>query len=138
MDILLPKYGSAYSLYNTSHQNSTDGDAWINKNGQIGQGNYSDLKVPENEWARIILTREVSSGRKFIINGSEVLKLSPGKVDGRFSIGTSQCYKPLFHLFGDDDGEDSDIHVQQVVFYDYALSVEQISRMGKIGNEISK
>ena len=68
MDILLPKYGKSYSLYNTSHKNSNDGDAWINKNGQIGQGNYSDLKVPENEWARIILTREVSSGRKFIIN----------------------------------------------------------------------
>ena len=137
MDIRIPKTGVHYSLYNTSATNGNSGDAWINKNGQIGQGTYSKEKITVNQWTRVALTVDIPKERRFFINGSEVLKLPGGKKDGRFSLGTSTCYHPLVHLFGDSKGEDSDIHVRQVAMYNYPLKKNQIKKMGGPKTEIS-
>ena len=115
------------SLLQTNPTNSNDGEIFTKSNGAIGVGStgYAPSGTIEADtWTRIVF--RVENGTLFEIwkNGEKVLDGAAQEVDGRFGI------ESVFHLFLDNDGEEETIEISKFVFYDGALSEEEIEALG--------
>ena len=126
-DVRVSSTTNYHCLLQTSLANSGDGDVFINKSAQLGlsvsEWGYGGT-VTSNTWHRIVLV--VTDGIPNIyLNGSSV-KAGTGAND-RWRLAADGTL-----LFADDSGEDDDIDVAEIGFWDKALTSSQITNLGII------
>ncbi|MCR4921303.1 MAG: LamG domain-containing protein [Bacteroidaceae bacterium] len=114
------------SFYQTSETNNNDGDFFLDKGG-VGinaMGGYGG-NIESNKWYRLIIVNE-GDMLKGYVNAKNVISLTKDWAT-RWEIDPYG-----FYLFCDEDGEDNDIYVAEVAFWEQALSAEQIIAYGNI------
>ncbi len=114
------------SFYQTSETNNNDGDFFLDKGG-VGinaMGGYGG-NIESNKWYRLIIVNE-DDMLKGYVNAKNVISLTKDWAT-RWEIDPYG-----FYLFCDEDGEDNDIYVAEVAFWEQALSAEQIIAYGNI------
>ena len=126
------------TIYQTNTGNANDGDYFIRPdNDAIGVGalTYSSPDaIDETAWTRLVLSVDLTQ------SGNDVLAYLDGSlfythtsdpgVDGRFSLD------PFMYLFTDNDGDNAPLNVGVVGIYDFALSANQVARLGAAGAEV--
>ncbi|OFY16438.1 MAG: hypothetical protein A2X02_02750 [Bacteroidetes bacterium GWF2_29_10] len=141
MDILKPASIKDYiSLYQTSNNNSDDGDIFINtaSDGVGILGNYNGL-INDSTWYRLAFVFDLPNEQIIeYINGIEVGNIYiPGGLDGRFCINNNWGVQPS-NLFSDDDNETSILYVSSIQIRDYAMTADEVSFLGGVStNKIS-
>ncbi len=132
-DIMLPSIGVEYSLYNVSPSNGGVAEAYINQQGQIGQGGYSEKHLAANQWYRIALV-VTDKRRHYFVDGELYHEQGSSGIDGRFSLAAAGGSSvPLLVLFGGKETEDAPIITRSVSLYPHDLSESQIRMMGAAG-----
>jgi hypothetical protein len=128
-DIRLPKLGVEYALLNTTPHGNGAGDVWINPDGRVGQGTYSEQKLAANVWYRVVFSADLAKGeRKYYVDGQLVHRQTGEKLDGRFSLKVPD--KPFFTVFADSKGEASPIDVEQIALWNYPMPDSAVSALG--------
>ncbi|MDR2425365.1 MAG: hypothetical protein LBD59_11705 [Prevotellaceae bacterium] len=130
-DINIPVGGEYYTLLQTSLTNSSDANLFINRNRQLGRGDYSGALVELNEWHRIVLVvDDAASGStvyKVYLNGQHVLTNNSGSIkNGAVSL------KEHFWIFTDEDGEDNELYCAGFAMWaNKMLTDTEIAALGK-------
>ena len=138
------QYSLAYDIYFSGKgngwasianlDNNGDGDVfWRKTDGGLGQGGGGyepedpEVKVTTEQWHRIILTFDLSSGSytKYL-NGKYHSKQVNGGLDGRQSMGDSVW------LFNDNDGENGELFVHSIAVYNREISPEEVAILGAV------
>jgi hypothetical protein len=138
------QYSLAYDIYFSGKgngwasianlDNSGDGDVfWRKSDGGLGQGGGGyepedpEVKVTAEQWHRIILTFDLSSGSytKYL-NGKYHSKQANGGLDGRQSMGDSVW------LFNDNDGENGELFIHSIAVYNREISSEEAAILGEV------
>ncbi len=144
MDIYYPLASSDKyrALFQTSADNSNDADFFIGDNtvlpspNGIGISGQYDGKINPDTWYRIALVVNLDAGAgnptymKYI-NG--VLVGSQSILSSRFAPWSAESGNPSW-LLSDNDGETEAGFIDQVRFYDSALSANQVAALGGIVN----
>lgn len=132
MDIRVPDVSVWHSLFQTSADNSTDGDCFINSSGNLGvrATGYTDYSLVANQWYRIIISVKNGQFYKYYIDGKLALEGAIQPIDGRFSLDNN------FLIFADEDGEDNIIDCAELSIWDVALSASQIFEIGGYGHNV--
>ncbi|MEG1587269.1 MAG: metallophosphoesterase [Bacteroidales bacterium] len=139
LDIRLPEKsngkGDYFALYQTNVSNSNDAECFVKSTGEIGVNTtgYCAHTLKRNEWYRVAIVMDCKTNKyAYYIDGVLVSSGSHKDIslDGRFSIE-----KKLL-LFADNDGEDGDIDVSEISFYDTCLSDEKVKSLGGFGHAI--
>lgn len=130
MDIMVPDYAADYtSILQTSPTQSNDVDVYVDKSDnhvEYWDGNTAAGVVTNGTWYRWTLTREAGVGTNFYINGvlvPEVLDFGT-PLDGHIS------FDPVFHLFGDDNGQNNAKLVNSVAYWSTPLSGADVASFG--------
>lgn len=120
-----------HCFFQTTIQNSNDGDCFINPNGNIGVAatSYSTYAVKQNEWYRLVLSIKNGTQYKYYIDGGLLNNGTVQAVDGRFSLDS------LLLMFADEDGEDNPIIISEIGIWDRALTAQEISNLGGFGHK---
>lgn len=136
-DLKCPLTSGYSSLLQTNTTNSNDGDLFTRNDGRIGLGapGYSATgAVTANTWFRLAVRVDAGNLFQLWIDGVKVLEGNMGdnkmKVDALFGLESTLL------LFADNDGEEENVSVSTVAFYDETLSVEAIQALGAAGNPI--
>lgn len=134
IDFKIPALGSWYTFHQTNDANANDGDSFISPAGAIGVGDtgYSaDGVVQANTWYRLaIVTDLIGGGVDYYLNGELIKDGGGAGKDNRFSLYTTNDSTPWVLLFADNDGDDADITVSTVIFYNSALTPQNVSALG--------
>jgi hypothetical protein len=124
------------SFLQTDPANNNDAEIFINRDAGIGiSGFYSRPAVQPRTWHRYVLTIKCNEFYKQYLDG-ELLSETGAvggnlAVDARFSLDPSSVI-----LFGDEDGEDFDLHVAAAAFWNKALSAEEVASLGRTDTPI--
>lgn len=118
------------SLFQTSPNNSNDGECFINLSGYIGvqATGYSTFAVKPNEWYRLVISIKNGSHYKYYLDGHLIANGFYQSKDGRFALDSSLL------LFADNDGEDGEIDCAGVAIWDYALDINEVKSLGDYGH----
>jgi len=124
-------------IYNTGYDNYNAADLWLNADGAVGSGDYSDPGVaPLNAWARLVVVRSLEGGswvRDIYANGLLVFdNLGSEGGDGNSSLYTnSQQDEGQFTIISDSDGTTyAGCELANFAFVASALSAEEIADLG--------
>ncbi len=124
-------------LYNTNYDNQNEGDLWINGDGAVGSGTYSDPGVvPLNTWVRLVVVRTLEGGswvRDLYVDGVLILdNLSSEGSDGNSSLYTNaQQDDGQFTIISDSDGTAyAGCELANFAFVGVALSSQEIADLG--------
>lgn len=136
-DLKCPLTNGYSSLLQTNTANSNDGDLFTRNDGRIGLGapGYSATgAVPKDTWFRLVV--RVGTGNLFQlwIDGVQVLEGSMS--DAKMGVDSLFGLESTLLLFADNDGEEENVSVSMVAFYDETLSVEAIEALSAAGNSI--
>jgi hypothetical protein len=113
--------------------NHRDGGLFIGSSGKVGKGDIGyteDGIITAGQWYRLIMTIEEdvdSIAINLYLDGSLILKGNRQSVDSWYALRDSVLF------FRDNDGEEVPTDVSQIVLYNYALSSEEISDLGGVG-----
>jgi hypothetical protein len=119
--------------------NAGDGEVWINKSGQVGQGSYSAEALRADAWYRIVFRADLARGeRTYFVDGRPVLRQADEKLDGRFALYSVDAEQPFFTLFADGNGESAPIDVRQVALWNHALPDAAVAALGGPGTAIGR
>lgn len=125
-DFKISDNGSWRSFFQTDASNSSDGDFFINPNGEIGVAavGYSGFSVTPNEWYRLIIS--VKNGTQFNIylDGKLITNGTIQTRDGRFSLENQLL------VFADENGEDGLIYCAELAIWDKALTTHEAFELG--------
>lgn len=133
LDVKLPRLGTYYCLFNSNPWNTTDSKLCINTKGLLGSGflgGYQDTwqAIPEN-WYRITLTASQPDGKYGLYSDGELVDGGTSgnisKIDGRYALEQEGT---LF--LADNDEEDADIYCTKIMFYDRALTADEVKALG--------
>ena len=137
-DLLVPsvKASSYMSFYNTSPDNSDDGEFFIKASVRgIGiSGNYQGT-ILDGTWYRVALVVDAggASGNthyKYINGGLVGQQIADGAgVDGRFALYPTGMAERTW-LFGDEDGETNAGYISSYYFVDRMLTANEIGVLG--------
>lgn len=138
MDIMLPDNGPWHGLHagdNNADPEHNDWESFIRPGGRIGVGStgYADYNMPSAVWHRVVMVCDLPNSFRYYIDGQLVQDGGEQSLDGRFSLSSIDDANIVL-LFGDNDGEDAEIHVSEFAMYDRALTDEEIWGMGGFGN----
>jgi hypothetical protein len=119
-----------HNFLQTDPTNTSDGDCFINKSGNIGTytTGYSSYAVSPNKWYRFVISVSLNNSFKFYLDGNLVHIGNVQFSNDRFSLAKK------FLLFADEDGEDGDIDVAEVSLYDGALDDAAVTKLGGYGH----
>lgn len=119
-----------HNFLQTDPTNTSDGDCFINKSGNIGtySTGYSSYAVSPNKWYRFVISVSLNNSFKFYLDGNLVHIGNVQYSNDRFSLAKK------FLLFADEDGEDGDIDVAEVSLYDGALDDAAVTKLGGYGH----
>ena len=130
VDFKINSKGQWRSFFQTSPENTGDGDFFINPAGNIGVAavGYSSYEVIPQKWYRLLIS--VKNGTHFTVylDGILLFTGNPQSIDGRFSLENQLL------LFADDDAEDQDIVCAEAAVWNQALNAEQARELGGFGN----
>jgi hypothetical protein len=135
VDFMVTYIGHYYSFLQTNLANNDDGEYFINRTGLIGISGYrTSVSVELNKWHRCIITFKGGEQWRVYLDGVLLFDAAPvndGKMgmDGLFSLDAAGTL-----LFGDENGEDNDLHVAAAAFYSKALSAEEVVSLGLTSN----
>lgn len=126
-DVRISATGKFYPLLQTSLLNDNDGDFFINKTNKLGLSTAGwgyGGNVIIDAWHRIVLVVKGGIPTAYL-NGLPV------------SIGTGSNNRWKLEpeatlLFADDNGEDYDIDVAELAFWDTALTAGQVKKLGSV------
>ncbi len=130
IDFKIPSVGSWYNFFQTDQSNTSDGDCFINKTGNIGTSvtGYSASAVSADKWYRLVVSVKLGTSYRYYIDGNLINDGVSQSIDGRFSLD-----KTLL-LFADDDGEDGTLTIAEVSLYDGALDDAAVAALGVAGH----
>ena len=113
-------------FFQTSPNNSNDGELFINPSGNIGVAavGYSTATVAPNEWYRLIVS--VKNGKQFTcyLDGELLLNGVSQALDGRFSLENQVL------VFADEDGEDAPVYCAELAVWNRALTAAETKELG--------
>ena len=125
-DFKISENGSWRSFFQTDASNSSDGDFFINPNGEIGVAavGYSGFSVTPNEWYRLIIS--VKNGTQFnvYLDGKLITNGTIQTPDGRFSLENQLL------VFADENSEDGSIYCAELAIWDKALTAPEAFELG--------
>ena len=129
MDVMFPSRPTGWAaLWQTSVNNSNDGEWFINPTGGIGiSGNYGG-SVPDGIWHRLALVVDSAAGTfTSFVDGSQVQQNSGVTLDGRFAADAVAL------LFADENQENAAGFVNSVQLRPEALTPLDIATLGGPG-----
>lgn len=121
-------------FFQTSPDNSSDGDCFINTSGNIGvrATGYTTYSIKPNEWYRLVISVSNGNFYRYYLDGQLILDGIPQAIDGRFAL------ENVLLIFADEDGEDGEIECAELGIWDKPLSSGQINLLGGFNHEIPK
>ena len=120
-------YDEWTALFQTNANNSNDADFFIKgSTHQIGLSGWYGGETKTNTWHRIVLV---------VRDGAPTAYLDGEKTGSSEYAGKYEVDGGCFYLFMDEDGEDNDVRVTNVSFFDNALNDGQVAKLGKIDVE---
>jgi hypothetical protein len=131
-DFKVPANGIWHSFFQTSKDNSNDGDFFINTSGNIGVAavGYSSYAVSPNEWYRMVISVKNGSFFNCYLDGKLLMNGIVQAIDGRFSLSD------LLLIFADDDGEDGNIYCSELALWSQSLTADQVKELGGFGHTV--
>ena len=126
-DVKISSSSNYHCLLQTALANNNDGDFFINRSAQLGlnaSGWGYGGTVTNNTWHRIVLV--VNNGIPCSYLNGIVAKAGTSGQD-RWKL---EALATL--LFADEDGEDDNIDVAEIAFWDSALTDIQVTNLGSI------
>jgi hypothetical protein len=131
MDIMIPDTNPDYtSILNSSPTNSNDVDIYTGNGGSnyvdTWDGYTSNGVFSAGTWYRWTFRREAGVGMQFYQNGV----LVPFSTDFGSALDGHMSFDPVFHLFGDDNGQNNNKFVNSVAYWGTPLSAAEISMFG--------
>lgn len=132
-DFRIPSFATWYCFFQTSSNNSNDGDCFINNNGNIGveATGYSDYSIKSNEWYRLVVSVKNGFFHEYYLDGQQVCNGIVQSLHGRFALDK------ILLLFADNNGEDGEIDCAEIAIWDKALSADEIKSLGGFGHTIT-
>lgn len=138
IDFRVSQTGQWYTFFQTDLQNTSDGEAFINPNGQIGVAatGYSSYQLNPGEWYRLVISANLGSQYNYYFDGQLVQSGGAQTPDDRFAL------RPLANgndvlLFADENGEDNTIDIAQVAIFDTCLTPLQVAGLQGFGHVIN-
>jgi hypothetical protein len=139
MDVKITSTGDWVSFFNTNAFNGNDGDLFIRASDSgVGiSGQYAGT-FPRNEWTRVAVTVDtVASQMKTYLNGVLVNTNAAGSLDGRWALYPyNDTFANTIDIFGDNDGDNGSGYIDQLAFFDNALTEEDVRLLGPVGSPV--
>lgn len=132
-DFKIEDLGKWRTFFQTEEANTSDGECFINPDGQIGVGatGYSTYKVLPNEWYRLIISVKNGTHYKYYLDGQLLLDGNIQEIDSRFAL------EQTILLLGDNDGDDGLIDVSEIAIWGRALTEEEAKSLSGFGHDLS-
>lgn len=126
-DLRVPALSGFNSIFQANSDNTDDGEIFITEWG-IGRGNtgYSTTKIEAGKWYRLIMVIDGNKEYSLYLDGKKILDGEKQAIDGDFGLRSS------IYFFRDNDGEERDIDIARISFYNCALQQEDISKIGNL------
>lgn len=142
--------GGWASFYQTSANNSNDGDMFfqgsggddgnLGISGDYGSANFSIL----NAWHRVVMTVDLTHDTdtmNYYVDGTLVNSVDvAGGVDGRFALyttGDGDSDGDNLWLLMDENGDNGAGSISQVAYWDSALSSDEVAGLGRVGESLN-
>ncbi|MEW6194461.1 MAG: T9SS type A sorting domain-containing protein [Bacteroidota bacterium] len=121
------------TFFQTDTTNTSDGDCFINPDGQIGTAatGYGGYKVLANEWYRLVISVKNGTHYRYYLDGQLLLEANVQSVDSRFALANKII------LFGDNDGDDGLIDVAEIGMWDIAVTESEAAQLGGFGHDLT-
>ena len=140
MDIKIPTLGTYYCLFQSNPNNNTDSKLCINTKGNFGSGflgGYSSSwTATPDVWYRLTLTVNQTDGRYALYADGNLIEEgisgNVSKIDGRYALEA-----PGTLFFADDNEEDAPIYCSKIMFFDKALTDNDVKALGNVKTEVS-
>ncbi|MBI3850179.1 MAG: metallophosphoesterase [Verrucomicrobia bacterium] len=126
LDVMFPSRPSGWAvLYQTTPQNTNDGEWFINPSQGLGISSVYGGTVADGTWHRLAVVVDSAAGTlTSFINGTPVQQVGGPTVDGRWAMG------PTVLLFADDDLENAAGFVNSVQLRAEAMTTNEIAALG--------
>ena len=111
--------------------NKKDGSLFFNQN-KVGLGGslYYNGQINNNQWYRIVFVVEAPNKASLYVDGTLV---SSCEHNNAYNLHWKLTTGALF--FADNDGEEKAIETAEIRFWDKALTLEQVKKLGAAGTE---
>ncbi len=127
-----------HCFYQANGRNDNDGEVFIDREGEIGEGStgYSDPLVEVDTWYRFgVVVDLLAESVEYYLDG-RIIHRGSESYDGRFAPWAVFRNYYWFLLFGDNNGEDSPIHISNIALFDSPLTSSEITVLGKAGDPV--
>lgn len=143
-DIKVPVVNTYHCLLQTNPYNTTDAKLCLNGKGIFGSGflgGYSDdYIVPwaaeKDTWYRLAFTANRADGAYGLYADGVQIKSGISDwvkmIDGKYALE-----KEGVLFFADEDGEDAEIYCTKLMFFDRALTADEVKTLGDPGTYVS-
>ncbi|OGU67663.1 MAG: hypothetical protein A2279_02740 [Stygiobacter sp. RIFOXYA12_FULL_38_9] len=133
-DFRVKDIGTWRAFFQTSPDNSTDGDCFLRDSGFIGVAatGYGSYEIKANEWYRLVVSVKNGVAYKYYLDGQLMHNGTVQTVDGRFALDK------ILLIFADEDGEDNEIDCSELAIWDVALTGGQAKLLGGYNHELPK
>ncbi len=139
MDVKITSTGDWVSFFNTNAFNENDGDLFIRPSDDgVGISGLYAGTFPRNAWTRVVITVDtVASQMKTYLDGTLINTNAAGAVDGRWALYSyNDSFANTIDIFGDNDGDNGSGQIDQLAFFDNALSAEDVRLLGSVGTSV--
>jgi hypothetical protein len=128
LDILMPEGGMYHALYQTSADNSSDAELFINPDNLIGawRYGYSTSIISPSTWYRVIVSVKNGEFFKIYVDGALWVDGAGQAVDDRDAL------ESVLLLFADEDGEDNVMVCAETGIWDVALTAGEALELGAV------
>jgi uncharacterized protein YjdB len=130
-DFKVPDTDRFRCFYQTTLDNSDDGEYFLRPGGNIGVGatGYSGHTVTAGEWHRLVLSASMDNSYLTYLDG---VLIHEGNVGSAFKNSRFSWFPESVLFFADDDGEDAEIDVAEVMIWDVAIDDDQVKALGGV------
>ena len=140
LDVMIPKLGTYYCLFQSNPNNNTDSKLCLNSSGNFGSGfldGYdTSWAASPDTWYRLTLTVHQPDGHYALYADGNLIKEGESgnvsKKDGRYALESAAT---LF--FADDNEEDAPIYCSKIIFFDKALTAGEVKALGDPKTELT-
>ena len=125
-DFKVADLGNWRCFFQTTVNNTGDGDFFINPSGNIGVAavGYSGITINPGEWYRLVISVKNNSFFLVYLDGKLITQGTVQGIDGRFSLENQLL------IFADEDGEDGTIDCAELAIWDKPLSAAEVLQLG--------
>lgn len=132
------------SLFNTSADNSNDGDSFVQWGVGLGTAGVYGGAMPNNEWTRLVIAvdnQAAGTSVHYYVNGSLVHSATGigGGIDGRWTLYShddGDADSDSVDVLADNDGDGTPAQLSQLAFYDRVLEADEVADLGPVGSAV--